>query len=516
MSGRARGDHGRHPVAREALLERRGVLRALGIGAGLGATGGLGALLTACGGEDAAAPGAPSATTARVASRAAALDPAQPYWMQGGFAPVRDEVHLTELEVEGNLPPELVGLYVRNGSNPASEPSGHWFMGDGMLHGIRLEEGRAEWYRNRYVRTPMYEARTGFLGAGPPGGANNQSNVAVLPHAGKLLSLGEVGWPYLVDPDELATEPYEFGGALATAMTAHPKVDPVTGRMHFFGYGFLPPFLTYHEVDAAGTLVRSEEIAVAGPTMMHDFAVTDREAIFWELPVVFDLDAAVSGTSMPFTWQPDYGARIGVLPFDSPASAIRWVEIDPCFVFHGVNAHRDGDDVVVDVCRQETAFAEGEDGSSVLHRWRIGTAGEQLTFTDQVVDDRGWDLPSIDRRRAGLVNRSAFFAEFDTSGPAELDMAGVVRWDYETGTADHWDSAPGERVGEVVFAPGGPGEGEGWLLAFAYDQGTDRSHLIVLDATDVAAGPVARVRLPVRVPYGFHGAWVPDDATTYV
>lgn len=486
-------------------MDRRTLLRGLGVGAaGIAATGGVGGLLAACG-------------TQRSPLVAESVPASGPWWMRGNFAPVHEEVDAVDLEVAGSLPPELSGLFVRNGSNPAVGESPHWFLGDGMLHGVRLEQGRAAWYRNRWVRTPAFEAGEDFLGGGPPGGANNQSNVSLVHHGGKLLSLGEVGFPYDIDPATLESlGAWDFDGRLTTAMTAHPKIDPATGQMHFFGYGFVAPFLTYHVAEADGTLVRSEEIEVGASTMMHDFAITDREAIFWELPVLFDLEAAVGGSTLPFTWDPGYGARIGVLGFDEPASSIRWVEIDPCYAFHGVNAHREGDDIVLDICRQESMFAQGETfESSALHRWRIGTGGASLTWSDERLDDAERDLPTIDRRHTGRPTRHAWFAEVGRDGldgsPDEVSFVGVGHRDATTGAVESWRSDE-VGVGEAYFVPGGPGEAEGWLLAFAHDRPSGRSQLVVLDALDVAAGPVATVHLPVRVPYGFHATWVPDTA----
>lgn len=511
---RSTGDRPEHPARTHARIERRRFLRDAGLATGAVALGGLGVPLAGCGGSKPADPAAsPGAAAPGSSAPAATLDPSLPYWLQGNFAPVTEELDVVDLEIEGSVPPELSGLYVRNGSNPRGEPSSHWFLGDGMLHGIRLEGGRAAWYRNRWVQTPLLAAGTGLMGAGVPGGANNQSNVSVFAHAGRLLTSGEIGLPYEIDPDTLATVgPYDYGGRLTSAMTAHPKVHPETGRLHFFGYGFVPPYLVYHEVDADGTLARSEEIAVAGPTMMHDFAITEQEAVFWELPVVFSLQAAMDGSGMPFQWQPDYGARIGILPFDQPAASIRWVEIDPCYVFHGINAHREGDDVIVEVCRQATMFSSGGDlEPSAVHRWRIGTGGEQLTFAEDVMTDLSMDLPTIDRRRTGRQQRHSWLVETTDTGGAAFDFTGICHWDHQRGAADRWLPAD-ERPNEVTLAATGPGEGEGWLLSWSYDPARDASHLAVLDPMDLASGPVARVRLPVRVPYGFHGTWVPDDA----
>jgi carotenoid cleavage dioxygenase-like enzyme len=445
------------------------------------------------------------------------FDPEQPWWLQGGFAPVADEVESARLEVVGALPPDLSGLYVRNGSNPRTGVSPHWFLGDGMVHGIRLDGGRAVSYSNRYVRTPLYEASSGF-GEGVPGGEASQSNVSAIWHGGKLLTSGEVGYPYELSPDDLSTKGvYDFDGRLTTSMTAHPKIDPATGQMHFFGYGFVPPYLTYHVADADGTLISSSEVPVPGPTMIHDFAITETDAVFWDLPVVFDLDAAVAmiedptGDVFPFSWDPSYGARIGVLPLGAAGSEVQWAEIEPCYVFHGVNAFRQGSDVVVDVCRHDTMFQGGVLGSGLaLHRWTVDTDAGRAT--DVVVDERSdMELPSRDTRRTGREHRHGYFVQ---NRPAEgtVDLGGVIKHDYRTGDREVWEPGPTEHGGEWLFVadPGGEADDEGWLLSYLHDEATGDSRFVVLDATDVTAGPVASVALPQRVPYGFHGTWVAD------
>lgn len=490
-------------------------MRGMGLGAAIVATGGASALLAACGSDrvDGGA-GAPPTTAAQPAFVPAAYDPSTPYWLQGNYAPTFDETEAFDLSITGALPPALDGLYVRNGSNPSNGTSTHWFFGDGMLHGVWISGGAATAYRNRYVRTEVYAAGGDFLAGGAPGGANNQSNVSVFPHAGRLLSSGEVGFPFDIDPRDLSTvAAYDFGGKLTTAMTAHPKADPVTGDLHFFGYGFMAPFLTYHVAGPDGVLRSSQQIEVAGPTMMHDFAVTDRHAIFWEQPVVFDMDAAVAGSSMPFTWKPSYGSRIGVMPLGGSTADIRWVEIDNCYVFHGTNAYADGHDVVLDVNRLDSMFGpDGDNPPTALHRWTIGTGGADLTFHDQQVTDLQMDLPTIDHRYTGRRHRHAWYATLDRNGPYGIEFAGICHFDHETGATDIWDPGTDLRAGEATFVadPDGSGaEGEGWVLTFVYDRTTDTSQLVVLDALDVARGPVATVQLPVRVPYGFHGAWVP-------
>lgn len=490
------------------------MLRGLGLGAAVAGTGGLSALLAACGDRSDTRSATPGTTEGLRGFADPAHDPTQPYWLQGNYAPTFTERTITDLEVQGTLPAAVQGLYVRNGSNPATGESPHWFLGDGMVHGIRFDDGRATAYRNRYVVTPIHDAGGDLRSAGIPGGPNNHSNVSIFQHGGRLLTSGEIGFPFELAPDDLATlGPYDYGGALTTAMTAHPKIDPVTGELHFFGYGFTAPYLTYHVVSADGTLRASQEVAVAGPTMMHDFGITERHVVFWEQPVVFDLEAAVAGSGMPFTWQPSYGSRIGIMPLGGPTSDIRWVEIDNCYVFHGTNAYAAGDNVIIDVNRLPTMFGpNGDNEPTAVHRWTVATGGADLRFSDEVVSDRQMDLPAIDRRRTGRAHRHAWYATLERDGPYGMEFAGVCHLDHVTGEAEQWLPGPDRRAGEVTFIPDSStsSEGEGWLTTFVYDRTTDTSEVVVLDALEVAAGPVATVRLPVRVPYGFHGWWVPD------
>lgn len=513
-----RGNRPIHPVAREAVVERRAVLRAMGLGAAGLAVGGVG-VLAGCGGDDGGTRRSGSSTTAapttlggRPAAGVAAYDPDVNYWEQGAFAPVHDESTVTDLRVTGTLPSDLSGLYVRNGSNSTTGRSPHWFMGDGMVHGMRIEDGRATWYRNRYVRTTLYEQGIEFADAGIPGGDISQSNVAIVQHAGKLLTLGEVGFPYeLLTKDLTTVGPYDFDGKLTTWCTAHPKIDPATGRMHFFGYGFMDPLLTYHVADPDGRLVHSTPVDIPVATMIHDFAITDRDVVFWIGPVLFGIEGSVPG--FPYGWDPDGGpTRVGVMPLDGDGSEMRWVDMDPSFVFHGTNAHRDGDDVVLHLNQLDSAF--GPDGDLVpsrLHEWRIGTGGDALTLSRDQLNDVDMDLPMIDKRHLGKEVRHAWYVTTDDTGDYGFEFAGTLHRDMRTGREQVWDPGPHERAGEVSFVPTGRGEGEGWLLTFAYDRTTDTSALAILDAQDVAAGPVARVHLPVKVPFGFHGLWIPEE-----
>ncbi len=450
-------------------------------------------------------------------SEKTAEDPAKKWWLEGNFAPVKKEVEEFDLDVKGAIPTALAGLYVRNGSNPSSGDSSHWFFGDGMGHGMRLENGKAKSYRNRYVQTSLYKTGADF-GSGPPGGEANQGNVSFINHGGKLLSSGEVGFPYELSPEDLSTVgAYDFGGKLTGNFTAHPKIDPATGNLHFFGYGFTEPFLMYHVADATGQLIHSEPVPAKGGTMVHDFAITESDAVFWELPVVFDMEGAAQwlkdpdSGAMPFKWDPGFGARVGVMPLGGPASAIQWSDIDPCYVFHGVNAHRDGANVVLDVCRLSSMFnTDGEfAGDLSLRRWTVDTDNNRVS--DEIIDtDDGAELPSRDPRLVGRPYRYGYFAQ---TRPTEgtVDMGGLIKRDYKNGTREIWDPGPTKHTGEWLFVPDPDDKGEdaGYLLTYLYDDTTEKSELVIVDATEIKKGPIARVALPQRVPYGFHATWVP-------
>lgn len=496
------------PFARHAFMERRAFIQ-WSVAASVAAAAGCGTPER----SNAAPPSTTGIGTGPAAAGVADYDPDVPYWQQGGFSSVTKESTFEHLEVVGALPPSLSGLYVRNGSNPEHNDASHWFFGSGMLHGLRLDAGKASWYRNRYVRTPLLGTTGGIGAKGAPTGPNSMSNVSLI-HHDRLLSLGEVGFPFEISKQDLSTVgPYDFDGKLTTSMTAHPKIDPATGTMHFFGYSFLTtPYLTYHVADASGALVSSQDIELPDPVMIHDFAITEHHALFWIGPVVFDLSVAMDG-GMPFVWRPEAGSRLGIMPLGGPAGEIRWIEMDNCFVFHGVNAAESNGLIDLDVCRLDSTFEPGmPDAAPTVHRWSVDTKARDWKVRDTLISDEAMDLPNIDRRYVGREQRHGWFAQTSTDGDYGFEFAGITRHDYRDDTDDRWVPSANYRAGEGFFVPDAEtaAEGEGWILTFAYDRTRDASDLCVLDALDMAAGPVARVPLPVRVPYGFHAVWVPE------
>ena len=422
------------------------------------------------------------------------------FFTKGNYAPVADELTEYDLPVDGAIPPELDGWYLRNGPNPR-QASAHWFTGDGMIHGVRIENGAAKWYRNRWVRTESFIKD--FPVYNPDGTRNLRSSLAnthVVNHAGKTLALVESSLPYEVTNDLETVGAYDFGGKLVDSMTAHPKICPTTGELHFFGYGSIfEPYVTYHRADVNGELTINRPVDVKAQTMMHDFAMTAGHVIFMDLPVVFDLDIAINGGDMPYRWSDTYGARLGLLRRDDPFGEIRWFDIDPCYVFHVANAYEHGNKVVLQAVRYPELWRKDGDFDvpAVMWEWTLDLSAG--TVAERQLDDYGVEFPRIDDRLAGLNARYSIAVGDNT----------WVRYDLTTGESVRHELGSG-GPGEAVFAPGsGPAdESNGWYLGYVYDPARNGSDLVILDASDFSGKPVARIKLPQRVPYGFHGNWI--------
>ena len=449
-------------------------------------------------------------------------------YLQGNFAPVESETSAENLKVVGALPPELDGVYIRNGANPAFAPLGryHWLDGDGMLHAIELRDGRAS-YRNRWVRTKSFELErkrgralwTGVLERpqydNALGATKNTANTALVWHHGRLLALQEQGEPYHVGLPGLETRgPYTFRRQLRHAFCAHPKLDPVTGELFAFGYSpVAKPHLQYSAIGADGVLSHTTAIELPIGVRMHDFAITESYAVFMNHPYTFDIRRMLRGE--PFAaFEPERGSFLGLLPRRASGAALRWFAIPPCFVEHVVNAWDDGDAVVLEVCHRASIRMPAEDGapdapgeSPVLWRWRIDPRSGAVH--EEQLDDASADLPRIHEGYTGRRARFAYAARFRRD--IGLPLAnGLLKYDLLRGTSQVHDYGPNRNGGEAVFVPrpGARDEDDGVLLSLVHDEPEARSELLVIDARDFTAAPVARVLLPQRVPYGFHGLWI--------
>jgi carotenoid cleavage dioxygenase-like enzyme len=451
------------------------------------------------------------------------------------YAPISEERVVHALPVKGELPRELNGSLYRNGPNPQFQvPGAHWFVGDGMLHAFTLENGKAS-YRNRWVRTSKWlaehdagRALFGGFGQKPPDAPasvvadSGVANTNVVWHGGRLLALEEAHLPIEVDPHTLATRgSCDYGHRIEGPFTAHPKIDPLTGEMIFFGYnagGPFSPTMTCGAVGRDGAVSQFQRFQAPYASMVHDFIVTERHVLFPILPLTGSMQRALSGRP-PYAWEPDKGAHVGVMRRGGSTADMKWFRGEACYVFHVMNAWEEGERIIADVMQfEEPPLFPHPDGTPTdksksvarLCRWTFDLSGRTDTFTRTYLDDLTGEFPRVDDRRAGLVTRHGWYA---CANPASVDATGfdgLAHRDSATGKRSTYFLPRGDATSEPVFVPRAADaqEGDGWLLAVIWRGRENRSDLAVFNATDVAAGPVATVELASRVPFGFHGNWV--------
>lgn len=470
-------------------------------------------------------------------------------YLTDNFAPVHDELTATDLSVTGALPDHLDGRYLRIGPNPVIDPGDryHWFLGDGMVHGVRLRDGRAAWYRNRWVRSAAVSEALGEEPRSAPGRFDFAANTNVIEHAGRTFALVEAGASQYELTDELDTiGACDFGGTLAQGYSAHPHEDPETGELHALSYSWTRGNrVDYTVLDVEGRIRRSVPVEVTGSPMIHDFALTERYAVILDLPVTFDASMVTAelprmlrrpagallsrvigrnpvpeplvarmarsrfaaAGALPYSWNPAYPARIGLLPRDGDGSDVRWFEIDPCYVFHTVNAYEEGDTVVVDVVRHDRMFATDltgpNEGAATLTRFVLDLTSGKVR--EDRFDERSQEFPRIDERLTGRRHRFGY--SIGLAGPVPGDA--VVKHDLVAGTTQARVLGSGRQASEFCFVPtpGGAAEDDGVLMGYVLDKARGVSDLRVLDAQTLE--DVAAVHLPGRVPAGFHGNWAP-------
>lgn len=456
--------------------------------------------------------------------------------LSGVLAPVRSEDDF-ELEVVGRIPDALAGAYYRNGPNPQFDPQGSYMgiFGDGMIHGFFLEPGkdggRAHGgrgrYRNRWVRTPRWLAENragrqlfGYLNdPSDPSVANvdrGTANIHVVHHAGKLLALHEHSEPFEIDPQGL-----ERGAFLNTGgkRTAHPKLDPETGEMVWFAYFAGQPFsnlIDYGVTDKTGNVTRRDRFVAPYASMIHDFMVTRNYVLFPVMPLTGDLRRAMKRMP-PMAWEPAKGGFIGVMKRNAPVDSVRWFEIEPRFALHSMNAWEDGEELHCELTEfPHLPVFPNADGSanppteSRLTRWTIDLADNTNRARRREIDDLNSEMPRIDDRFAGLPYRHGWYmASVACKHPMMHDALAHI--DLKTGKRRLRVLEPGDVAGEPVFVPRHPGapEGDGYLVALVYRAAGDTSELLILNAQDIAGEPDAVLKVPRRVPPGFHGNFIP-------
>lgn len=453
-------------------------------------------------------------------------------FLSGNFAPIPEEATIETLEVIGEIPTELAGMFLRNGPNPQFPPIGnyHWFDGDGMIHGVHIQDGKAS-YRNRYVQTKGYQTEkaaqkaiwTGIIEPPqmdiPEGPSKNTANTALVWHAGKFLATWEGGEPHALGLPELNTfGNYTFGDRLQSPMTAHPKVDPKTGEMFFFGYSFGPPYLHYSVVSAAGELLKTQPIALSVGVMMHDFAITEKYAVFMDLPLTFRPERMAQGQPA-MAFEADSPSRFGILPRYGEASEIRWFESPACYAFHVLNAYEDGTEVVLIACRMEafdlTGTGDPMKAIPFLYEWRFDL--ESGAVKEQQIAPYPCDFPQVNPAYLGYKMDYGYAARMSFS-PLPLFDA-VLKFDFRQGTGntvvESYELGANCYCSETIFVPRpdatAEAEDDGWLLNYVHDESTNQSELLILSAQNLSGEAIARVLIPQRVPYGFHATWVNQD-----
>eukprot|EP00742_Colponemidia_sp_Colp-10_P006969 GILJ01007478.1.p1 GENE.GILJ01007478.1~~GILJ01007478.1.p1 ORF type:complete len:523 (-),score=66.35 GILJ01007478.1:171-1739(-) len=476
-------------------------------------------------------------------------------YLEQNFAPVKRELESDIVDVQGEIPQDIDGMYCRNGPNPQFPPNGphHWFDGDGMVHGVRVANGTAQ-YVNKYIKTekymlenaakkPLYGGLSNFARPLPfisymlntvwtvikykAAGRKKRffpttTNTALRFFNGRLLALMEAWLPYQLQVPSLETVgEYDFNGQLRHPMTAHPKLDPKTGELFFFGARIEKPEVLYSVVSADGKLLSTVSIRLEVPVLMHDFAMTEKYIIVMDLPLTARIERLLKGEPL-FAFEQDRPSRFGVLPkYAKSDSEIKWFESGSCYVFHTLNAYEeevtqeDGSKSIVVVlygCRaartdaffSSVAGGVDEDYTPRLYRWGFNMSTGEVT--EEEISPFYAEFPTINENLMGRRNRYAYAAWM--SDRIELASKGILKFDLQTNSVTKLEYGENLSGGEAVFVSrvGAQDEDDGYLAGFVYDKTKDTSCFYLVDAKTMAT--VCRAWLPQRVPYGFHGTWV--------
>ncbi|MEO9636178.1 MAG: carotenoid oxygenase family protein [Parasphingorhabdus sp.] len=441
-------------------------------------------------------------------------------YLTGPHKPMTEEVTLADLQVDGEIPVTLDGRYLRIGPNPVTPPdeaSYHWFVGDGMTHGIRIEDGKALWYRNRWVRSNQVSDALGEdrkPGTRKP--RTDTANTNVVGINGRTFAIVEAGGYPVELSDELETIAHNpFDGTLQHGFSAHPHLDPKTGERHAIVYDAPVADTVWHTVLGPDGLVkRQEPIPVKDGPSIHDCQITDNYVLVFDLPATFSMKRMLAGFTFPYDWNPDHPARVGLCPRNGLGMETIWCDVDPCYVYHPANAFETEDGkVIVDVVVHESTYARttfGPGGTwSRLERWTVDPEAKRVDR--KILHDRAQEFPRYDERKTTQDYRYIYSIAL-AGRPDELDMAGteLFKHDLTTGKTAVRTFGEDRHPGEFIFVPRSEdsGEDEGWLIGLVIDMSNETTELQILNADDFLGKPQAVIYLPHRIPPGFHGNWV--------
>ncbi|CAM8992050.1 unnamed protein product [Rhodiola kirilowii] len=467
----------------------------------------------------------------------------------GNFSPVPEQPVKHNLSVIGTIPKCINGVYARNGANPLFEPTAghHFFDGDGMVHAVKISNGQAS-YACRFTETqrfvqekdlgrPIFPKAIGelhghsgiarlmlFYARGAFGLVDqNQgtgvANAGLVYFNGKLLAMSEDDLPYHVEitpsGDLKTTGRYDFEGQLKSTMIAHPKVDPVSGELFALSYDVIQkPYLKYFKFSADGKKSEDVEIPLAEATMMHDFAITENFVVIPDQQVVFKLQEMVSGGS-PVVYDKEKTSRFGILDKDAKdATNIQWVDVPDCFCFHLWNAWEEPETdeiVVIGSCMTppDSIFNESDEGlKSVLSEIRLNLKTGKSTRKPIISESEQVNL------EAGMVNRNKLgrktkYAYLAIAEPWPK-VSGFAKVNLSTGEVKKYIYGEEKYGGEPLFLPANNNisgaEDEGHILTFVHDEKNWKSELHIINAMTMKVEAI--VKLPSRVPYGFHGTFI--------
>jgi carotenoid cleavage dioxygenase-like enzyme len=452
--------------------------------------------------------------------------------LSGNYLPVAREINASNLQViSGRIPRELRGAYMRNGPNPRFKPIYYAYPmdGDGMIHAVYFDNGQAR-YRNRFVQTSGFvtEGHAGraiygslthpvpidpkLIGpGGDPGPLKNGAFISVLQHGGHLLALDEATTCYELTMELDTIGEWKAGTDKPINLGAHNRRHPKNGALFTLAYSLREPTVEFHQIDALGKVAKTFSIALAAPTMIHDFILTENHIVLLACPAVFDLKAAQSGKPL-LQWQPSLGTRIGLIALDG--SSVKWLDTDPFFVFHFGNGFERGGYLFIDYVRHDRlnlGYASANQKVPTLHRLNVNLASHKMIDTE--ITSMVVEFPRFNDSLNALPTRFIYLPTLTNTlqltSPPSATFNTMMKVNTETGDIVRHDF--GNRVaGEATFIPQktNGGEDEGYLAIFAFDPVNRTSDLILLDAAHIDAEPVAVIRMPQRVPQGLHGNWI--------
>lgn len=455
--------------------------------------------------------------------------------LTGPFAPVMSEETLTDLPVIGKIPTDLNGVYLRNGPNPRFKPQGkyHPFDGDGMIHAAHFQNGTVT-YRNKWVRTEGWKANDeqgkesywgifSTLKGREDMPMADVANTDVIGHAGKAVATWYLaGKPHLLDPISLETlEAVDYSAAPGQGVSAHPKVDEITGEMMFFDYFEHHPYMAYGVVSKTGELVHHVQVELPGNRLPHDMGITENYSILHDLPVYHD-EAALAVGRHKIRFNKSMPARFGVIPRFGQSEDVKWFEFSSCFLYHVVNCWEEGDDIVMVACRfmpiknDDGSIDEVRTAKTIAHLgmqarlWRYRMNMKTGECHEECLNaDHNIEFPSYDSSKTGRYSQYAYFVDHN---PDTLHWTGIRKFNTDTGESlgDFSDGHDHCWYSEPWFAPANNPQSEdnGYVIVFMWDDKKKKQELQVFDALNINDGPIARVLMPKHVPVGFHACWM--------